>query len=116
MTASDHLNSQQFTTLYHGTSAENAASIQREGFRAPDEAGHIFPAKWYTLTDDREVADAYSNAGATVELHVPNDRMHEHLWPGAEHIRGTSYAVKRSLPSSYVHAIHPVTDHVPYPA
>lgn len=119
MSASDHLSPQQFMTLYHGTTADNAASIQREGFRPA--TGHIFPAKWPTLTESRQAADAYASPGeyreaATVEMHVPIGEMDRLLWPAQEHMGGAAYAVKRHVPAAYVHAVHPVTEHVDYPA
>lgn len=115
MSADDNLSGQQFMTLYHGTRAENAEEIARTGLReAP--AGLFFPAKWPTTTVNRQTADAYANrGGATVELHIPQDKVREHLWPAQDHMGGDAYAVKKHVPAEYVHAVHPVTEQVDYP-
>jgi hypothetical protein len=119
MGASDHLQPLQFTVLYHGTSAENAASIMRTGLK-PADPPHLYPAKWPTTTESRQCADAYSCRGegdrATVEMHVPSSRMGTYFWPAQEHMGGNAYAVKKTVPGSYVHAVHPVTDWTDYPA
>jgi hypothetical protein len=107
----EHL-SDQFTTLYHGTSAKHVGKIRKHGLTPPE--GVIQPASWYMLTTSREQAARYSK-GSVLEYRIPHEAMdfrHEKgvLWPGQEHNvyghEATAYAVKGKVPSEYLHAVH----------
>lgn len=104
-------------TLYHGTSQEDAESIARDGMRPPPE--HIRTPRWVTTTVNRQTSDAYASRGpgnrATVELHIPHDKVDEHLWPAQDHMGGDAYSPKKHIPPEWVHAVHPVHGHVDYP-
>lgn len=114
MSASDHLG-KQFVTVFHGTHRDSAQSIVKTGLHE-SSSNHIYPAKWMTVTENRQTADAYANAGgATVEMHVPRSHMDEYFWPAQEHMGGNAYAVKKDIPPKYVAGVHNVDEQVDYP-
>jgi hypothetical protein len=108
----------KWVTMYHGTSKEHADAISRNGLNVSE--GHIFPAQWPITTANRQTADAYASRGpgarATVEMHIPADKMDEYLWPAQDHIGGQAYALKKRIPAGWVTAVHPVPKFVDYPA
>lgn len=106
----EHL-SDQFTTLYHGTSSEAVGKIRKHGLKPPEG---VQPARWYMLTTSREQAARYGR-GKTLEYRIPHEAMdYRHdkgvLWPGAEHNvyghQATAYGVKGAVPPEYLHAEH----------
>jgi 8-oxo-dGTP diphosphatase len=118
--AEDTVVPEGFKALYHGTSREKAGELKASGF--DPVSGHIYPAQWPVLTENRTTAEAYSHAGgAVVELHVPHADFWEHsrskgkLWPAQDHIGGPAYAVREHLPASYVAAVHDVHVRPDYP-
>lgn len=95
-------------TLYHGTTPEKAAQIEREGLK-PNEA--VPSATWFMLTTSLGQAERYGH-GAVVVVEVPEDRVWHHgaedalLWPGQPHpvygFESTAYALKQTVPASMV--------------
>ena len=108
--------------LYHGTGADSVPHIQQNGLMHPPG---VSPAGWPMLTTDFDQAKAYATRDNPVvlEYHVPANltygrwRTHRtgeepYLWDAEPHTAydypAQSYALKRPLPATFLHAIHPV--------
>lgn len=108
--------------LYHGTGADSVPHIQQNGLMHPPS---VSPAGWPMLTTSFDQAKAYATRDNPVvlEYHVPANltyslwRTHRtgeepYLWDAQDHSAydypAQSYALKRPLPASFLHAVHSV--------
>lgn len=115
MSASDHLNQDQFVDLYHGTRSSNVPGIKKEGLKPPSGTG----PQWFMLTTSRDQAARYSPHEDSTVLHfrVPRDQIYgtpEHrnsntdpaLWNGWQHDvyghEATAHAIRSVLPAKYL--------------
>lgn len=69
--------------LYHSTTAEAAAAIERDGFRdnptaSFNRAGELCRGVWFA---DRDVTDAFSLGGDTFLVEIPADAVRAYEWP-----------------------------------
>lgn len=104
----------EWTTLYHGTTADRVDAITKEGLRPPEHVGQ----KWFMLTSKKEVAEefahGYQRTGTPVvmEYRIPasTKRYTEHLWPGAAlNYNGSGdhqYAIRKAIPQKYLVKVH----------
>jgi hypothetical protein len=115
MSAGDHLQGAQFTTLYHGTQRQHVDSIRERGLTPPQG---VNPAGWPMLTTSHEQAARYASRENPVvlEFHVPTERTDYRaedgvLWPGQEHHvyghQATAYGIKGRVPGDMLAAVHP---------
>ncbi|HET9081120.1 MAG TPA: hypothetical protein VFO01_11490 [Trebonia sp.] len=100
MSASDHLNGQQFLRLYHGTSERDAESIRQTGLRPSKKPvfGHV-----PTLTDSEAEARKYAGPiGHVVAFDIPQEYAGHHMtsdWnlDGDAHV----YTIRKTLPAKF---------------
>lgn len=103
------LNRQQFMDLYHGTHAEAAQGIQREG---------LWPAEWNpsvaTVAHDRatalehahDTADWADDAPAVVHFRVPtNEWAHRYAGESEDYGMSRAAGLRETLPARYIHDV-----------
>jgi hypothetical protein len=122
MSADEHLNEEQFSTWYHGTTLTAARSIQREGLRS-DVMGQPNGHPYYTLASHADEAAGWGGGaskqgwadkpGALVEVHVPDDKAQEYLgmdphkslgFMGKPRLSG----IQKPLPPEMIHRVTPL--------
>jgi hypothetical protein len=102
--AHEKLSEDQFPVLYHGSHRpEDVESIRSEGMRSVPE--HVLsPARWPTLTTSRGQAERYGKH--VVEVHLPQQVAHTHLWPAQHHTAygydAQAYAVRKPIPREHI--------------
>lgn len=94
MAASEHLSPAQFRTLYHGTSADSAASIRKSGLTSTS-----YNETHNTLTESHKQAQGFAGPGGEVlAFHVPDS----HVWPAYRYWGhgedANTYALRKPLP------------------
>lgn len=110
MSAADHMNTQQFSVWFHGTSQDNAAAIRANGLTASEYGGWDHNvAKQPTLTSRRDLAAIHAQKtggdhGAIVEVHVPHAAKDGYLVDEQTHAAG----LHKPLPSTMIHNVHPL--------